>query len=146
MSYYVYILQCKDRSLYTGITTNVPQRFAQHQSGTGAKYTRGRGPLQLMYVAKSPNRSTASVEEARIKKLSLPEKKLLLSQGDPQLLLDCIQGREIPEKTPKKPPNAKKSPWGLAYSLSPQSPGSFPPHKRASLTKKPAKKCSRRGE
>ena len=49
MPYYLYILRCGDNSLYTGITTDVARRLAAHQSGKGAKYTRGRGPLTLVY-------------------------------------------------------------------------------------------------
>lgn len=86
MAYYIYILECKDHSLYTGITNNLPQRLAQHHNGTGAKYTRGRGPFRLCYVAESENRSTASKEEARIKKLSKDEKYLLISQGNQEIL------------------------------------------------------------
>ncbi len=86
MSYYIYILQCKDNSLYTGITTNLEKRLAQHRNGTGAKYTRGRAPLRLVYVATAENRSAASKEEARIKKLSRSEKESLLAQADPLLI------------------------------------------------------------
>lgn len=86
MAYYIYILLCKDNSLYTGITTNLPKRLAQHRNGTGAKYTRGRAPLTLVYVAQAENRSVASIEEARIKKLSRQEKEALLAQANPSLL------------------------------------------------------------
>ena len=48
MLWYVYILRCGDGTLYTGITDNVPRRLAVHRSGKGAKYTRGRGPLELV--------------------------------------------------------------------------------------------------
>lgn len=86
MPYYIYILQCKDNSLYTGITTNLPKRLAQHRDGTGAKYTRGRAPLTLRYVSQAENRSSASIEEARIKKLSRSEKETLIAQANPKLL------------------------------------------------------------
>ncbi len=89
MSYYIYILHCKDNSLYTGITNNLPQRLAQHRNGCGAKYTRGRAPLTLVYLASAENRSLASVEEARIKKLSKREKNLLIASMNPQTLLDA---------------------------------------------------------
>lgn len=86
MAYYIYILKCKDNTLYTGITTNLPKRLQQHRNGTGAKYTRGRSPLSLLYVATAENRSTASIEEARIKKLSREEKETLIAQGNQELL------------------------------------------------------------
>lgn len=85
--YYIYILKCKDGSLYTGIATDVKKRFLLHQSGQGAKYTRGRGPLTLLYVASAENRSLASKEEARIKKLPKHKKEELIAQSDTTLLL-----------------------------------------------------------
>lgn len=88
MSYYVYILECKDHSYYTGIATDVPARLKLHNAGLGAKYTRGRGPLTLVYVAPWENRSSASKEEARIKKLTKAQKKEFIAQGDPSLLTD----------------------------------------------------------
>lgn len=88
MTYYIYILKCKDNTLYTGIATDVAKRFHQHRLGTGAKYTRGRGPLQLLYVGRAENRSEASKEEARIKKLTRPEKEKLIALGDGDLLLE----------------------------------------------------------
>lgn len=88
MAYYIYILRCKDDTLYTGITTNLAQRLEQHRKGTGAKYTRGRSPLTLVYVDEGENRSLASKEEARIKKLSREEKETLLSTMSPQTLAE----------------------------------------------------------
>ncbi len=126
MSYYVYILQCKDKSLYTGITNHVPQRFAQHQNGTGAKYTRGKSPLTLLYVAEWENRSTASIEEARVKKLSKPEKFALITTGDPQLLEQCRQGIQPP---PTIRPKVRSRPY--IHPLTPYVPKEKPnrPHK-----------------
>lgn len=97
MSYYIYILCCKkDNTLYTGIATDVVKRFHQHRLGTGAKYTRGRGPLDILYVARAENRSEASKEEARIKKLSRPEKETFIGEGDKELLAQIRQ--EIEKK------------------------------------------------
>lgn len=76
----VYILKCKDDSLYTGITNDLEKRIADHESGNGAKYTRGRAPLTLMHTEKFENRSAASKREFEIKKLSRPEKELLITQ------------------------------------------------------------------
>lgn len=69
--YYIYILQCADKTLYTGITTDLVRRVAEHNSSTlGAKYTRGRRPTKLVFSQSFRNRSLASKEESRIKKLS----------------------------------------------------------------------------
>lgn len=73
--YHLYILKCADGTLYTGITTDLKRRVLEHNSGElGAKYTRGRRPLKLIYSKRFRDRSLASKEEARIKKLSRKEK------------------------------------------------------------------------
>lgn len=80
-SYHLYILECADQTLYTGITTDVERRVGEHNdSKLGAKYTRARRPVQLVYSKKFRNRSLASKEENRIKKLSRA-KKLELMKG-----------------------------------------------------------------
>lgn len=76
--YYLYILKCSNKTLYTGITTNLKRRVIEHNSSKlGAKYTSSRRPVKLVYSKKFKNRSTASREETRIKKLKR-EKKLEL--------------------------------------------------------------------
>lgn len=75
----VYILECGDGSLYTGITNDVPARILAHQEGRGAKYTKGRGPLTLKYQEECDNRSEASKREISIKKLSREEKLALMA-------------------------------------------------------------------
>lgn len=75
----VYILKCKDDSYYTGITNDLKKRIADHESGNGAKYTRGRGPLTLMHTETFENRSAASKREFEIKKLTRSEKELLIT-------------------------------------------------------------------
>ncbi len=78
--YYVYILECADKTLYTGITVNLERRLREHnESDLGAKYTRARRPVQLVYSKKFRNRSTASKAESKIKKLSREEKLRLIS-------------------------------------------------------------------
>ena len=78
MSYYIYILECNDKTLYTGIATDVERRLDEHNnSDKGAKYTKIRRPLKLVYFEESENRSSASKREYEIKKLSR-EKKLEL--------------------------------------------------------------------
>ncbi|MFA6007895.1 MAG: GIY-YIG nuclease family protein [Candidatus Shapirobacteria bacterium] len=73
--YFVYILQCADNTLYTGITTDLERRVKEHNSSKlGAKYTKARRPIKLVYSKEFANRSTALIEEARVKKLSRLEK------------------------------------------------------------------------
>jgi len=81
--YFVYILKCKDGSLYTGITTDIARRLAEHASGKGAKYTRGKKVGKVVYSEKKKNRSTASKREAAIKSMSRKEKLALIqAQGE----------------------------------------------------------------
>ena len=76
---YTYILKCGDGSLYTGWTNDIAARLEQHRSGKGAKYTRGRGPLQLVYLEVHDTRSEAMSREARIKRFTKSEKLKLLA-------------------------------------------------------------------
>jgi putative endonuclease len=78
MNWQVYIILCIDNSLYTGITTDVQRRFAQHLAGTGAKYFRGHSPLRLVYLEDGHDRSSASRREAEIKKLRPEDKRRLI--------------------------------------------------------------------
>ena len=73
--YFLYILKCSDQTFYTGITTNIERRIKEHNnSKLGAKYTKVRRPVKLVYSKEFENRSFASIEEARIKKLSRVQK------------------------------------------------------------------------
>ncbi len=74
---YVYILHCGDDTLYTGWTNDIAHRLAMHQSGKGAKYTRGRGPLTLVYCEELPSKSEALKREAAIKQLTREQKLAL---------------------------------------------------------------------
>ena len=76
----LYLIRCKNDSLYTGITTDVERRFQEHQSNSqkSAKYLRGKGPLQLAFHRKVGSRSEASIAEAKVKKLSRKEKDFLI--------------------------------------------------------------------
>ena len=76
-NWYLYILQCADGTLYTGITTDVERRFQMHCAGKGAKYTRGRGPLKIVYTNLCGTYSQALKEEIRMKHLSARQKKEL---------------------------------------------------------------------
>jgi putative endonuclease len=81
MVWTVYILQCADDSLYTGITTDLTRRMNEHETGIkGARYTNGRGPFQLMYQAHCGDRAEASKLEISIKALSRAKKLTLISQ------------------------------------------------------------------
>lgn len=75
---YVYILKCKDGSLYTGWTNNLEKRFKAHNEGKGAKYTRGRGPLELVYFEEYEEKSLALKREYEIKQLKKDDKLNLI--------------------------------------------------------------------
>ena len=77
--YYVYILQCKDGTLYTGITTDVKRRFNEHKAGKGGAYTYSHKVRRILYAEAKKNRSTASRREAEIKKLSRKSKLKLVN-------------------------------------------------------------------
>lgn len=77
---FVYMLRCGDDSLYTGWTNDLEKRLAAHRSGKGAKYTRGRGPVTLVYLEELPDKSSAMKREAAIKKLSRPQKEALITK------------------------------------------------------------------
>ena len=82
MNWYLYILHCGDGTLYTGITTDVEKRLEIHRAGKGAKYTRGRLPLELVYRECCENHSHALKRELAVKKLTRQEKeKLVASSG-----------------------------------------------------------------
>jgi len=76
----LYILRCRDGSLYTGITTDVEKRLEAHRGGKGAKYTRGRGPLELVYREECGDHSAALKRELEIKALPREEKLKLIGE------------------------------------------------------------------
>ncbi len=78
--YYVYILKCEDKSLYTGITTDLNRRLEEHKEGHGGRYTRAHKPIKIVYTEELSNRSEASVREAEIKKLSREKKQKLIKK------------------------------------------------------------------
>jgi putative endonuclease len=77
--WFVYILRCKDGSLYTGITNNLTERIDEHNSGKGAKYTRARKPVKLVYQEKYSDESTARKREMELKGWSREEKQRLVA-------------------------------------------------------------------
>ena len=79
-AWYLYILRCKDGTLYTGITTDTDRRLEEHNSGRGAKYTRGRGPVEMVYREVCPDHSAALKRELEIKGLTRQEKEKLIAE------------------------------------------------------------------
>lgn len=82
MSWTVYILRCGDGSLYTGCTNDLPRRLEAHRSGKGAKYTRSRPPVELVYREEALDRSAALRREAAIKRLDRREKLALVEERE----------------------------------------------------------------
>ncbi len=79
--YYLYILKCADKTLYTGITVDLVRRLKEHnESKKGAKYTRARRPVKIAYSKRFLNRSAAAKAESRIKKISRRDKLKLIKQ------------------------------------------------------------------
>ena len=77
--HYVYIVECADGTLYTGWTTHLEQRLSRHNAGAGAKYTRARRPVRLVYYETMPQKSEALRREAAIKHLTRAQKLTLIS-------------------------------------------------------------------
>ncbi len=76
--YFLYIIKCSDGSLYTGITTDVMRRFAEHKEGKGARYTRSRKVMAVVHIEKYKDRSSATKREAEVKKLTKIQKLNLI--------------------------------------------------------------------
>ena len=85
LTWSVYILKCADKTLYTGITNNIARRLKDHESGNGAKYTKGRGPFKLVYQEFMENRSLSTKRESEIKKLNKQEKFALIDSHKERL-------------------------------------------------------------
>ena len=89
--WWVYIAECNDGSYYCGITNNLPRRFKQHNTGRGAKYTRGRGPIELKIAVQVENKSNALRIEAQVKKKTKNKKiKFLLEKAGGGKVLTVI--------------------------------------------------------
>lgn len=92
----LYIIRCADESLYTGIAVDVARRLREHEAGLrGAKYLRGRGPLQLVFEQAVGDRSAASSAEHRVKRLDKAAKEALVAG---RLSLDDLMSPEIPNR------------------------------------------------
>lgn len=87
MSYYFYILRCADNSLYCGVTTNLEKRLQEHNldNSKGAKYTRAKRPVILVYCEKYPDIKTAMKREAEVKKWTKAQKEMLVNLQDDKL-------------------------------------------------------------
>lgn len=89
---FVYILKCKDDTLYTGYTTDLNRRLKEHNSKIGSKYTRSRTPVKLMYFETFKTKSQAMKREIEIKKFSRKEKFAIISKFDKRNLLEYKVG------------------------------------------------------
>jgi putative endonuclease len=78
VAWFLYIVRCRDDSLYTGITNDLARRLRAHDRGDGARYTRGRGPVKLVHLEHYPDRAAASRREAAVKRLTRRDKRALL--------------------------------------------------------------------
>ena len=83
--WYLYMVRCADTALYTGIATDVARRFAEHRGDNGAKYLRGRGPLQLVFAVEAGSRAQASQMESKLKRLARRDKEAI-AQGRKSLV------------------------------------------------------------
>jgi len=81
MAYFCYILECSDGTFYTGWSTDPSRREHQHNAGGGARYTRARRPVRLVYVEQQPDKPAALRRERRIKGLSREGKKKLIASA-----------------------------------------------------------------
>lgn len=79
-AWYLYLLECTGDSIYTGITTDVARRFAEHQSGKGAKYTRSRKPIRVLGQMRFATKSEALKAEIEIKRMSSAQKRSFCAQ------------------------------------------------------------------
>lgn len=86
MNWCVYIIECRDKTLYTGITTDLSKRLLMHEAGKGAKYTKGRGPFSLLFVQSGLSRSEALKLECALKKRTVKEKIKVAEYGDVSIL------------------------------------------------------------
>ena len=99
--WYVYIIRCRGGTLYTGITNDVQARFQAHQKGKGAKYTRGRGPLELVYTEICADKSEALKRELAIKALPREEKLKLIENHSPSTEVKPMKTQFLPAEAPE---------------------------------------------
>lgn len=87
MMHYTYMLKCKDNTYYTGYTNDLEKRLKAHNEGKGAKYTRGRGPVELIYYEEYEDKHTAMRREWEIKRLTRKEKEEMIQSREKQRIL-----------------------------------------------------------
>jgi len=87
--HYVYVVECSDETFYTGYTTDVERRVAEHDAGAGAKYTRGRTPVELVHVEEYDSKSAAMSREYEIKQLPRTRKERLVESSTAERAFDC---------------------------------------------------------
>ena len=90
--WWVYVLRCSDRSLYCGITNDLKRRVNQHNAGTGARYTKGRGPVKVAHWWKEATKSAALRAEHAFKKLSRPQKLAAVGRCKRGVVPDALRG------------------------------------------------------
>ena len=105
---YVYILRCADGTLYCGWTNDLAARLDAHNSGKGAKYTRGRGPVELAYSEMFGTQSEAMHREAEIKKLSRPQKQALLDRQTGGEMLTVYDAADVPAARVRAPSSTRR--------------------------------------
>ena len=88
---YMYVVECRDGSYYTGYTTDIKKRLAVHNSGKGAKYTRSRLPVKLIYAEGFENKEAAMSAEALLKRKKRPQKEQFLSENQDRNLLSYFE-------------------------------------------------------
>ncbi len=100
MAFYCYILECSDGSYYTGWSTDPERRLVQHNRGTGARYTRSRRPVRLVYMEELPDKGAALKRERAIKALTRPKKQKLIKNNVLQVQMD--EPGSLRESTPER--------------------------------------------
>lgn len=123
MSWYLYLIECADGSVYTGITTDVAARFAQHAQGKGARYTRARKPKAVLASFELADRSSASRAEYRVKRLT-PMQKRALADGSLALssvlpATDDTAARLVDDDCAAPPPEAGTAAMATAEAAPP---------------------------
>jgi putative endonuclease len=98
----VYILECRDRTLYTGISNNLEKRLKRHQSGTGARYTRGRIPVRLVHCERCRDRGSALKREFAIKQFTRKEKWALIARSKTAYRSKSIKKKMLHDTIKKK--------------------------------------------
>ena len=125
VSWFVYILRCKDETLYTGSTTDLARRLRTHNSGKGAKYTRSRLPVELAYWEEAEDKSSAFRRECAIKKLTRGEKLKLIREKEKETMREMRRKeRQIAAEEAWK--IVEESPYGVLTILTEEGPYGVP--------------------